>query len=227
MQFDPQQFLITMFIVLWALGIHEYSHAKFADLAGDPTPRMMGRVTLNPFKHLDPIGSILIVLSSLSGIGFGWGKPVLVRPDKMRNPRWDHFVSVLAGPLSNFMQAIFFALLLRAAMMGGAVTRMEISDVLLRDSHHALATLLIMGVLINVSLCLFNLIPLGPLDGHWLVGAFLPEPTRSKWYTFNRGIGGLLFLILVFIPSGSQFDLLGRFFYPLVIRVFAFLIGAG
>jgi Zn-dependent protease len=213
-----------MVVLVIAIGLHEYGHAKFADMAGDPTPRMMGRVTLNPIKHLDPIGTIMMVFSSLAGVGIGWGKPVMVRPEKMRNPRWDHFVSVLAGPAMNFIQAVAYALVLRLLLTAGHMG-MPGFGAMLGGGAGVLVIFLFLGVMINVSLMLFNLIPLGPLDGHWLVGAFMPEPMQIRWYQFNRGLGSLIFLLLVLVPRGSEFDVLGRYFGPLVLRVAYFLLG--
>ncbi|HSI73993.1 MAG TPA: site-2 protease family protein, partial [Fimbriimonas sp.] len=146
----------------------------------------------------------------------GWGKPVMVRPDKMRNPRWDHFVSVLAGPAMNFLQAVGYAFLLRLLATAGLFNGGNLAFLYL---------FLLLGVAINVSLMLFNLIPIGPLDGHWLVGAFMPEPMQLRWYQFNRGIGSIVFLLLVLIPRGSEFDILGRYFGPFVMRVTAFFLG--
>src|SRR5688500_10381483 len=96
---SPPGMLAAAIVILFAIGLHEYCHAKFADMAGDPTPRYYGRVTLNLFNHFDPLGTIMIIVTMLSGFGIGWGKPVPMDPSKMRNPRWDHFVAVLAGPL--------------------------------------------------------------------------------------------------------------------------------
>ena len=223
--FDLTYFLISMVVIVFAIGFHEFAHAKFADLAGDPTPRMMGRVTLNPLAHLDPIGTIMLVITSIAGIGIGWGKPVLVRPDKMRNPRWDHFLSVAAGPLSNLLQAAVYALILRLMMVANGAAAASVGAFLGHDLNNIFVIFLFTGVLINLSLFAFNLIPLGPLDGHWLVGAFLPEPARIRWYQFNRGIGGILFLILVFIPAASGFDLLGMFVGRIVLPLFRLLTG--
>jgi Zn-dependent protease len=210
-----------MVVLVLAIGLHEYGHAKFADLAGDDTPRLMGRVTLNPIKHLDPVGTIMMVVSSLTGFGIGWGKPVMVRPDRMKNPRWDHFISVLAGPAMNFIQAVAYAAALRILISMGQANFTGGIDL---GSLGFIPLFLTLGVFINVALMLFNLIPLGPLDGHWLVGAFLPEKARLEWYRFNHGIGSLIFLVLVFIPSGP-YDLLGNYLFPVVNRVFAFLLG--
>lgn len=218
--------MVTVVIMIFAIGLHEFSHAKFADLAGDPTPRLQGRVTLNPFNHLDPIGSICFVISNISGIGIGWGRPVMVDPRRMRNPRWDHFISVAAGPLSNLAQAVFFALILRLYLRTAAGAPAEVvMSVVTRQSTDVVPIFLVMAVLLNISLFCFNLVPIGPLDGHWLVGTFLPERERFYWYKFNRGIGSIIFLLLVFVPAGSSFDLLGRFYFPFVIKIFGYLTG--
>jgi Zn-dependent protease len=224
-RFDPLYFTLTCVIMVLAIGVHEFCHAKFADLAGDPTPRNQGRVTLNLFNHLDPIGSICFVISNISGIGIGWGRPVMVNPHKMRNPRWDHFISVAAGPLSNLAQAVIFSIVLRIYLKAQGLSAIEVVGVLAHTSQNPLLIFLTMAVLLNISLFCFNLVPIGPLDGHWLVGTFLPEPQRYAWYKFNRGIGMLLFLFLVLIPSGSPADLLGRFYGPLVLKIFFFFAG--
>src|SRR6185369_12295804 len=130
-----------------------------ADLAGDPTPRIYGRVTLNPIAHLDPAGTIMIVLSSISGFGIGWGKPVPMNPTRMKNPRWDHFVAVAAGPLSNLIQAGVYAVILRLAMAKGDVTVQGVLAAVNREPASVLTIVLSMGVLVNLGLCFFNLIP--------------------------------------------------------------------
>lgn len=212
---------ISILVVLLSIALHEFAHAKTADAAGDPTPRMMGRVTLNPLAHLDPIGTILIVFTSLTGFGFGWGKPVQVDPRKMRNPRWDHFVSVAAGPLTNLLLAAVSAIVLRLVVPIGDVANAATGS----EGAGLLPLFLVYMVLINLALCFFNLIPVGPLDGHWLVGAFLPEPSRLKWYQFNRGPGALIFLVLVLMPSGSPFDLFGHILRPTVVAAARFFLG--
>ncbi len=204
-------FLIKMTILILAIGLHEFAHAYIADLSGDPTPRMMGRVTLNPIAHLDPMGTLFMAITVFSGYGLGWGKPVMVRHDKMNNPRWDSLLVAIAGPISNLLQAAIFAVLLRALGMSGALSGV-------------VAVFLFFGVLINVSLAIFNMIPLGPLDGHWIVGAFLPEPLRTQWFQFNRGIGSFVFLALVLIPvSGGS--ILGLVMRPLTSYFINLLLG--
>ena len=205
-----------MLALVLGITLHEFCHAKFADMAGDPTPRMMGRVTLNPLKHLDPVGSIFMLISSFSGVGIGWGRPVMVRPDRMRNPRWDHFVSVLAGPVSNLAQAVLYGAILRVLIATG-----------MAPSLGVISVFLFAGVIVNIGMFVFNLIPLGPLDGHWLVGAFLPDSVRVQWYQFNRGIGSIFFLLLVLVPAGSPFDLLGRFLRPAIEWMVTLVLGRG
>ena len=219
---DIVLFIAEMLALVLGIGLHEYCHAKFADMAGDPTPRMMGRVTLNPLKHLDPVGSIFMIVSSLAGVGIGWGKPVMVRPDRMRNPRWDHFVSVLAGPVSNLAQAVTFAVILRGISMA---TNTNLAELIFDGNF--LMKFLYAGVIVNIGMFVFNLIPIGPLDGHWLVGAFLPDPIRTQWYQFNRGIGSIVFLVLVIVPAGSPLDLLGNFMYPAVKAILRLVLGLG
>jgi Zn-dependent protease len=191
MNVDPIQFACIAFIIFFAIGLHEYAHCKVADMAGDPTPRIYGRVTLNLTKHFDPMGTVMMFISALSGYGLGWGKPAPINPARMENPRWDTFAAVAAGPLTNFVQAIIYALPLRFMAANGSL-----------DPTSVTTLFFTLGVTINLSLCFFNLIPLGPLDGHWLVGQLLPEKPQYYWYRFHRSTGryGLLVLVL-----GSQF----------------------
>lgn len=193
MHFDPINFVISMTVILVAIGLHEYAHCKFADLAGDPTPRMYGRVTLNLFKHLDPVGTVVMVVTSLLGFGFGWGKPAPFDDRKMRNPRVDLFVSVIAGPLSNVAQALVYAALFRLVHPG---------------LSGYLSLFLMAGVFINIELALFNLIPIFPLDGHWLVGLLLPAKERVQWFRFQRRMGfiGVILLVLYLNTSNNILD---------------------
>ncbi len=186
----PVQDIIAILLVIFlAIGLHEFSHAKFADMAGDPTPREHGRVTLNLIKHFDPIGTVMIIFTSLLGVGIGWGKPVPMNPGKMKNPRWDYLIAVLAGPGSNFAQATIFAVVLRFMVLGHIPV----------DSAHFLPKFLIYGVMINISLCCFNLLPIGALDGMWILGTFLPEKQRYKWTIWNLSVGQFAFLGIVLV----------------------------
>jgi Zn-dependent protease len=173
---------------------------------------MMGRVTLNPLKHLDPLGTVFIILTVVSGFGIGWGKPVLVRTEKMRNPRWDNVGVSIAGPISNVLQAAIFAMILRTLLAAGF------------ELQPLVQMMLFTGVIVNVALAVFNMIPLGPLDGHWIFGAFLPDPVRTQWYQFNRGVGSILLLGLVLFPAENG-PILSALIKPIVERLVLLLLG--
>lgn len=186
---DPTRTLATLLVLFLGIGIHEYAHCKVADLSGDPTARLQGRVTLNLFKHFDPMGAMMIVFTTLYGFGIGWGKPAPMDPYKMRDPRWDFFAAVLAGPVSNVVQACFYSLCLKMMQLMGM------------DQGGAVGYFLVLGVIVNLRLAFFNLIPLGPLDGHWLLGLLMPERPRIAWFQFNRTTGLFLMLGLVLVSQ--------------------------
>ncbi len=221
----PEILVAILFAIFFGIGIHEYAHCKFADLAGDPTPRFYGRVTLNLFKHFEPVGTVMMVLSSLFGVGIGWGRPAPINPSKMRNPRWDAFTAVLAGPASNFVQAVAYAGLLRLVLARGIVSLDEVFQALGRGHTSLLAAVLTIGVLTNLSLMLFNLIPLGPLDGHWLLGYLLPEPAQTKWFVFNRTIGGQILIGVILLSQFTGGGILSRILLPPLLKLFVLLTG--
>lgn len=185
--------VVVIIVILLSLAVHEYAHAAIADGAGDPTPRMFGRVTMNPLNHLDPLGTIFIIMSAMAGMGIGWGRPVPMDPRKMRNPRWDHFWAVAGGPLSNLIIAIICGILLQIVAIAGI-------------SSPLLLMVLFAGLFVNVGLFMFNLIPIGPLDGMWLLGTFMNERLRLSWTRFNLTYGMflLLGLILPIMPGGNS-----------------------
>lgn len=215
---SPDSLFARLLVIFLAIGLHEYAHCKVADMAGDPTPSIYGRLTLNLFKHFDPLGTVMIIITSITGFGIGWGKPAPMDPRKMANPRWDFFAAVAAGPVSNVLQAIIWAVLLRMQAHQGGINPSDFFSLLC-----------IYGVLINLSLCFFNLIPLGPLDGHWLIGQLLPDKLRWGYYRWNAGVGTILMFVMVL---GSQlfaeklgFDPLGFFIYRPTMALFRILTG--
>lgn len=212
-------------VIFFAIGLHEYAHCKFADMAGDPTPGIYGRVTLKLWKHFEPAGTAMMVFSSLFGYGIGWGRPAPINPAKMRNPRWDTFAAVAAGPISNLLQAVLYAFALRFALSAGAVGVDGVLAALDRDHTTFLAALLTMGVFLNLSLALFNLIPLGPLDGHWLVAAFLPEKQAYYWNNWHRRYGGQILIAIVLFSQVSRVPILGRITLPILFRLFSLFTG--
>lgn len=183
--------IAEIFVLFFGIGLHEYAHCKFADMAGDPTPRYYGRVTLNLFKHFEPVGTMMMIVTSLAGYGIGWGRPAPINPAKMHHPRLDTFVAVAAGPVSNILQAIVY----------GALLRVLYNPLTTTEDPIAIQVFLILyfGVAINLGLATFNLIPFGPLDGHWLVGELLPDKPRYHWYKFNRSVGfaGLFVVVIL------------------------------
>jgi len=183
-------FLITMAILIIGVTLHEFAHAFAADRLGDDTPRRQGRLSLLPPDHLDPLGTLMMALTAWFGFGLGWGKPVLTNPSRFRNPRRDQGVVAFAGPLSNILQAVAFALVIR--FIPGLV----------RDSGGYLSPLgmfLILGVTINLALAFFNLLPLSPLDGSWIVTALLPARQAYAYQTWMARYGPLVFLLLVLV----------------------------
>lgn len=210
---DAATFLGIAVAIFFGIGLHEFAHAKLADMAGDPTPGIYGRVTLKLWNHFELMGTIMIIVSSLSGFGIGWGKPVPMDPRRMKNPKWDHFVAVIGGPLTNFMLAIISAIIIRGLAAGQMLTV---------DALNFLNIFMI----VNLSLFLFNLMPIGPLDGMWLIGSFMPDRMRFEWTKFNLKIGGILFIGLILIGQANpKLSVFGLVLRPLLQTLRQFLLG--
>lgn len=185
---DPYKFALSMMALVICITIHEFAHAYSAVRAGDDTPRKQGRISLNPLDHLDPIGTIMMVVSSLSGFGIGWGKPVQVNYMNFRRPRWDNFWVSLWGPLSNLLTALVAGTALRlfAGHMSGNVVEF-----------------LLIITLISIALAIFNLIPLAPLDGSHIVSSLLPVEQARRYELFMARYGFIIFLALIFLAPGA------------------------
>jgi Zn-dependent protease len=173
-------FLSWLIAMVIGLTVHEFCHAKRADMAGDRTPRLNGRVTLNPLAHFDVIGSSALLL-----FGIGWGKPVPINPLAFRRPRRDTLEVSLAGVVANLILAIVFALPIRFHVAG------------------AYTTPLAMIVYLNLVLAVFNLIPVPPLDGSHVLEMLLPLRAHRRLEQFYARNGQwLFFLLLVLVFSG-------------------------
>lgn len=221
MDFDPIALFATIIVGFFAIGLHEYAHCKFADMAGDPTPRYYGRVTLNLTKHFEPLGTIMMLITATTGHGIGWGRPAPIDPSKMRNPRWDTFIAVAAGPLTNLAQAIVWGIIARILMSMGVVG----IDEIFAPPHEGstLGMVLKMGVFLNLSLFFFNLFPIPPLDGHWLLGLLMPEKPRDLFFHYGRQYG--MFILIGLVLIGQMDDRLSIFqFIDKPLIELAFLI---
>jgi Zn-dependent protease len=196
---NPLTFVAFVIAVIVAITVHEFSHAAVATIQGDDTPRSQGRLTLNPMSHLDPLGSIALILA-----GFGWGKPVQFSPFQLRNRRAGAALVGLAGPASNFVLALLSAVVLRFALEGSP------NDF----------TLSLLGrlVTLNVVLGVFNLLPIPPLDGSRLLSIVLPQRHQGIVYFLDRYGIFLLLALLLFAPGllTPFFDAITRFILRLV-----------
>ncbi len=175
---NPLPVIFSLLSILIALVCHEFAHAYTADRLGDPNPRLAGRVSLNPLVHLDPLGTIFIILT-----GFGWGKPVQFDPYNLQHPAQDGAVIAAAGPVTNLLIAL-------AAGLGWRFLP-------LTWHFHPLASFMITLFAVNLSLGVFNLLPVYPLDGHHIVRSFLNPDTRRSYDRFNRSFGILVAYIII------------------------------
>ena len=166
MNIDPSYLVIMYTSLLFSLCVHEAAHAAMGEFCGDDTARLQGRLTLNPLAHIDPLGTVILplLMISMTGFLFGWAKPVPFNPRNLHNPRRDTVLIAMAGPASNLLLAFFFIFVARILSM--TVGLDAIPDPLFR--------FLIFIILMNFILLIFNLIPVPPLDGHYLLNYFLP-----------------------------------------------------
>jgi Zn-dependent protease len=203
-----QKIAVSALPIIFAITVHEAAHGYVAKYFGDLTADKLGRITLNPLKHIDPIGTILLpaLTLMLGGILFGWAKPVPVNFANLRNPKKDMFWVAAAGPVSNFVMAIFWALVLSystTAPEGVAFFLLEMSKV---------------GIMINLVLMVLNLLPLPPLDGGRIAVSLLPmnlavQLSRVEQYGF------IILIVLLFT------GVLGRIIWPIIIFFQQIIVG--
>jgi len=200
--------IFQILILLFSVIIHEISHGFMALAWGDKTAQYEGRLTLNPIKHIDLFGSIILpLLLFVLGTNFmiGWAKPVPYNPYNLRNRKIAEPLVALAGPFSNFAIAFIFGLLIKnASVLGLSISLANIFTVIVR---------------INISLCIFNLIPIPPLDGSKILFSILPIKNR---FVFSKMAQNYGFIVLILIVA-----LLPDFISPIIFKIFTMLTGIG
>jgi len=200
------EFLIlfsSLIILFFSIVLHEVAHGLMAERHGDPTARMMGRITLNPLAHIDPVGTILLPLIMIvfgSPFIFGWAKPVPINPRNLNNPKRDMMWIALAGPATNFVLSLFLALIFRVLVRPGTIAE----------------TILFYGVTINLVLAFINLIPIPPLDGSRILSGLLPDRHNFRLAQLER-YGFIILIPLLFI--------IFRLFMPMILGISFRLIG--
>ncbi len=193
--------LIILPGILLAISIHEFSHGYVAVKLGDDTPRMQGRMTLNPIKHIDPLGFICLLL-----VGFGWAKPVMIDPRNFKNPRRDDLLVSIAGPVSNFIMAIIFVIIMKLVYMFLPVT----------DMTQVVWSVLAGTVSINLVLMVFNLLPIPPLDGHHILGSIGGPPVWNFYYKYHDQLRMAILILIIF-------NFIGKIIGPIVMFLSNFL----
>lgn len=204
MQMDA---IFSIIILIMSVVVHEVSHGYMANSLGDPTARLAGRLTLNPIKHIDIFGSIIVPLMtySLGGFILGWAKPVPYNPYNLKGGKWSEMAVAVAGPASNIFLAVFFGLLIRFGI---------IYQFLLPSVISIVAAI----VVINLVLAIFNLIPIAPLDGSKILYGILPD-SMYKFKNFMERYQLIIVLIFVFF--------VWQYIFPLVLWFFTLLTGVG
>ncbi len=216
---DIQSYLISLLlslpIALLSLSVHECAHGYAAWRLGDPTARSLGRLTLNPLKHLNPIGTLCMIVA-----GFGWANPVPINSRYFKKPRRDIALTSLAGPLSNILLSVIFLLLLRFVSYGW-LWRLEIGTQLQFNLIYFFTLILYYGVSMNLTLAIFNLVPVPPLDGSRILFSLLPPKICFKIMPYERQITLVLMLLLLVTTYFGWFSALVR----LIMRGLFALVG--
>lgn len=209
---SPSQLIAGVITLMIAFTFHEFAHAWVATQFGDDTPRLFGRLTLNPLSHLDLMGSIMLLFT-----GFGWAKPIPVNPHKIQQHSNSALMLVaVSGPLSNFVLAILAAIPLRLGWVNPSAP--------LVDFFPSPYSFLIFFVFTNLGLMLFNLIPLPPLDGEEVLSFFLPPQMQQQWEQI-RPYGPYILIALLFLGPMLGFSIIDLILRPAVLSIARLLLG--
>jgi Zn-dependent protease len=217
---ETVQIVFQFIALVFAISVHEAAHAWTANRCGDPTARLLGRITLNPIKHADPIGTVVLpLLAMFSNFGFlvGWGKPTPVDPTHFKNPVWDDIKTSLAGPISNLLVAAGATAVLAIISATSSMGRLLVHGFAPMSSSPLVPLTVLMYQLmyINILLAAFNVIPIPPLDGSHVLRHFLPENVRRVY-----DMVGMFGLILLFVVGGPVIN----FFMRPFVLFFQFIL---
>jgi Zn-dependent protease len=205
---DLRTFVLLAPVVLVSLAFHELAHALVAYKLGDPTAKDEGRITLNPLKHLDPLGTLMFAVTSLvAGLPFGWAKPVPVRPGYFKHPKEGMAIVAAAGPATNFVLALICLTIFQHGGLEG-----EAEEVVR------------LAYLVNVVLGIFNLLPIPPLDGSRVVGVFMNDATYARWVQLDQY--GMIAVLALFFIFRDEFSTLLGSALDSVTRVMNTIVGA-
>ena len=208
------ELLLLIPVLLFSLSLHEFMHGYVSHKLGDPTPESQGRLTLNPLAHLDPIGSLVLILTRR----FGWAKPVPINPNYYKNPRQGMMFVSLAGPGANFFLAALFALIARLVVFFSSSTLYQLQAAGYGSLVQTIFVFFQLAVIINLSLGFFNLLPVPPLDGSKILMGFLP-PKFDKYIRKLEGPYGMILLLLL-AYTGILWSIIG----PLVNTIYGLLL---
>lgn len=198
------QILSVLFVIFCILPLHELAHAWVATKLGDPTAKWEGRLTFNPLASIDPRGAMWLLL-----VGFGWAKPVPVNPNYFKKPKRDMALTALAGPVANLLAALVGALIYVPMVL--FLPRMAVVNFFLTAIQYYIT--------VNVSLAVFNLVPIPPLDGSRILGGFLSDRMLQKYYSYQNVLSMLLMLLLLTGALSGPLATLQNFFLNLIIRL--------
>lgn len=204
------QILLLIPAIIIGLSFHEFAHGLAADKLGDPTPRNSGRLTIEPWPHIDILGLIMIFIPP----HFGWAKPIPIDPRNFKKPRRDEIIVSFAGPLANLLMAVLFGLILMLVVNFNVLSGSE-------RGHQVLQQIIAYIIIVNINLFLFNLIPIPPLDGSHILENILPYNKAQKYIQWTQSYGFIILLILVI--SGAFSYILSpasEFIFYLILKLF-------